>query len=532
MSKYLTKKDALKEFIACGKNPVYFISTYCTITHPQRQRIPFKLWDFQQQLIKDFNDYPQNIILKSRQLGVSWVSAAYAVWLMMFHREKNIMVVATKFESAANLVKKVKMMIKSLPPWYTEKDKGLAYIINDNETKFTLSNGSEIKAASTSADVGRSEALSLLIIDEAAHIENMDELWSAMGPTLSTGGRCIALSSPNGVSNWFYKQYTLAEKGENKFHPIKLTWEVHPERNKEWEIQTRKTYSVKEFEQEYNASFLASGDTVIDSNNLARIHQTVKNPLLKTGFDRNLWVWEHFSPEKSYALIADVARGDGQDFSGFHIFNVETMNQAVEYKAKLPIDLYSKMLFDIGKEYGNCMIVVENNMLGYEVCMKLIKMGYENVYYQEKGTHNYVAPHDARNAENVVPGFTTSLTNRQLMISKMEEFIRKGFIIINSSRTYEELETFIWNRGKPEAAKGKNDDLIIPMAIGCWIRDIVIKESIRTLQYKKTFLRSIKHNQTTLNVSVPGMSSYRRDNNSVRPDIQQQYRTFSWVIKS
>src|SRR4051812_41657780 len=105
MSKYLSKRDAIKEFIACGKDPSYFISTYCLLSHPQLQQIPFKLWDFQKELIEDFNNYPQNIILKSRQLGVSWVSAAYATWLMMFHREKNILAVATRLDTAKNILK-------------------------------------------------------------------------------------------------------------------------------------------------------------------------------------------------------------------------------------------------------------------------------------------------------------------------------------------------------------------------------------------------------------------------------------------
>ena len=138
------------------------------------------------------------VILKARQLGISTITAAYCVWLMLFHRDKNVLVIATKFATAANLVKKVKNIMKNLPPWLQ-----VATISIDNRTSFELSNGSQIKAASTSGDAGRSEALSLLVIDEAAHVDGLKELWTGLYPTLSTGGRCIALSTPNGVGNWF-----------------------------------------------------------------------------------------------------------------------------------------------------------------------------------------------------------------------------------------------------------------------------------------------------------------------------------------
>jgi hypothetical protein len=128
----------------------------------------------------------------------------------------------------ANLVKKVKAMIKNVPPWFDQ----LATIAIDNRSSFVLNNGSEIKASSTSADAGRSEALSLLVIDEAAHIEGFDDLWTALQPTMAAGGRCIALSSPNGVGNWFHKTYVSADSGENDFHPTRFIGRLHPERDR------------------------------------------------------------------------------------------------------------------------------------------------------------------------------------------------------------------------------------------------------------------------------------------------------------
>ena len=113
----LTKKEITKEILKCGKDPVYFINNYAKISHPMHGLIPFKLYDYQADLVEYFNDYRFNLILKARQLGISTITAAYIAWIMMFHRDKNILVIATKFGTAANLVKKVKHMIKNLPDW-------------------------------------------------------------------------------------------------------------------------------------------------------------------------------------------------------------------------------------------------------------------------------------------------------------------------------------------------------------------------------------------------------------------------------
>ena len=159
MAHQLSKKEAIKEIVRCGKDPSYFINNYTKISHPIEGLISFKTYPYQDELLKDFNDYRFNVILKARQLGISTISAAYIVWLMLFHRDKNVLVIATKFQTAANLVKKVKNIMQNLPPWIR-----IAEIKIDNRTSFVLTNGSEVKAASTSGDAGRSEALSLLVV--------------------------------------------------------------------------------------------------------------------------------------------------------------------------------------------------------------------------------------------------------------------------------------------------------------------------------------------------------------------------------
>ena len=528
MSQYLSKKDLVKEIVKCGKDPVYFIDNYCKIAHPQRGQIPFKTWDFQQELLHKFNDYRNNVILKSRQMGISTISAAYVSWMMLFHRDKNILVIATKFSTAANLVKKVKAMIKMLPPWFDQ----LAQIAIDNRSSFVLNNGSEIKASSTSADAGRSEALSLLVIDEAAHIEGFDDLWTALQPTMAAGGRCIALSSPNGVGNWFHKTYVSAENGENDFHPTRLHWTLHPERDEKWFEETTRNLSRRRVAQEYECNFNASGETVIHADNLSKIEQLCCEPKHQTGFDRNFWIWQEREVDAKYLLVGDVARGDGNDYSVFHVFKTDTMEQVAEYRGKPTTDLFARILFDAGKEYGDAMLIVENNNIGFSVLEKLIDAGYPNIYYSTKGTHEYVEQYRAESISNAIPGFTTSQKTRPLIVAKLEEFIRNDLITLNSSRSFQELKTFVWKNGRPEAQRGYNDDLVMSLAIGCWVRDTVLEENTRDLKYKRAFLNSMITTTTKLNTTIPGMYGYKKSESFDKiKEAQNVYKDFGWLIK-
>ena len=244
MSFQLDKKQRVQEILKCGKDPSYFLNNYARISHPLHGLILFNTYDFQDSLIKDFNDYRFNVILKARQLGISTITAGYIVWMMLFHRDKAILVMATKFATAGNLVKKVKNIMRNIPDWLK-----IAEISVDNRTSFELSNGYSIKAASTSGDAGRSEALSLLVLDEAAHIEGLEELWTGLYPTLSTGGRCIALSTPNGVGNWFHKTCTEAESGTNNFNITTLPWDVHPDRDAGWYQKETRNMSKRQIAQ-------------------------------------------------------------------------------------------------------------------------------------------------------------------------------------------------------------------------------------------------------------------------------------------
>jgi len=527
MTFQLDKKQKVKEILKCGKDPAYFLKTYARISHPMHGLILFDTYDFQDHLLQDFNDYRFNVILKARQLGISTITAGYIVWMMLFHRDKAILVMATKFATAGNLVKKVKGIMRNLPDWLK-----IATIDVDNRTSFELSNGSSIKAASTSGDAGRSEALSLLVLDEAAHIEGLEELWTGLYPTLSTGGRCIALSTPNGVGNWFHKTCTDSESGANNFNLTTLAWDVHPDRDEEWYKKETKNMSKRQIAQELMCNFNTSGETIIDPDDMEWLLSNVKEPKYRTGFDRNFWIWEEYDPSCNYLMSVDVSRGDGADFSTFHLIKLETLEIVGEYQGKATPDMFANMLNQVGREFGSAMMVVENNNIGYTVLDKLTEYAYPNLYYSIKSTHEYVEQHIGEHHTSAVPGFSTTMKTRPLIVAKLEEFIRNKLIKIYSSRTVNEFKTFIWRSGRPQAMKGYNDDLIMALAIACWVRDTALQANSRDLNYQKAFIDAIYTVKTTMNTQIKGQDGYKAGTvTDIMSEAKSYWDEYKWIIK-
>tara|TARA_R100001440_G_scaffold27017_2_gene44468 strand:- start:1848 stop:3425 length:1578 start_codon:yes stop_codon:yes gene_type:complete len=522
----LTKNEIVKELVKCGKDPQYFIDNYCKISHPMHGQIPFKTYDYQKEMLKNFNDYRFNVILKARQLGISTISAAYVAWFMLFHREKNVLVIATKLSTATNLVKKVKMIFRNLPQWML-----IAKISVDNKQSFELTNGSQVKAGTTSGDAGRSEALSLLIIDEAAFVDGLEELWTGLYPTLSTGGRCIALSTPNGVGNWFHKTYTESENSMNDFFPTKLYWDVHPDRDDEWFEKETRNMSKRQIAQELECSFNASGETVINPEDLQRLHECITDPIYRTGYDRNYWIWEKYEEGIPYLLVADVARGDGADFSCFHVLRIDTMTVVAEYQGKPDLDMYAGILYSAGNEYGSCLLVVENNGIGIAVLEKLKEMNYSKIYYSIKSTHEYVESYLAEGDARAVLGFTTSTKTRPLIVAKLEEYVRNKLINIHSNRVFHELKTFIWHNGKPQAMRSYNDDLVMSLAIACWVRDTALSENERDMAYKKAMLGGLMKSTTTMNTQIKGQKFYNETFYEKHEEEIKKTKEFFWIYK-
>lgn len=459
------KQQQIQEIIRCGKDPTYFFNNYVKIQHPTKGTIPFKTFSFQDDCVKEFIDHRFTIIVKGRQLGLSTLVAAYAVWLALFKKDKNILIIATKLQIAQNFIKKTKTIINSLPSWLV-----LPTVTVNNKQLIEFSHGSTIKAIPTSEDAGRSEALSLLIVDEAAFVRDFDMLWTGLYPTVSTGGRAIVLSTPNGVGGQYYKLYKDAEAGLNEFKAIKLNWDVHPERDQAWFDKETRNMTARQISQELLCDFASSGETFLGDDELKWIYNSISNPVERKGLDRNVWIWKYPLTEHKYLISADVARGDGKDFSTFHVIDISTGEVVAEYRGKIAPDRFGDLLFEYGMMYNKALLCPENNTYGYATIIKLRDLNYPKMYYQ-KSTAVYIGDYVPAGNKDTA-GFNTSGKTRGLILTKLEELIRNKQIITYSSRFYDELKTFVWNDNRASAMKGENDDLVMSLAIGAWLYDV------------------------------------------------------------
>jgi len=489
------KKVIRQEYLKCASDPVHFMRKYCFIQHPQRGRIQFNLFPFQEKVLTLFQDNPYSLILKSRQLGMSTLSAGYSLWLMLFHKDKNILCIATKQETAKNMVTKVKFMYENLPSWLK------ITADENNKLNLRLRNGSQIKATSAASDAGRSEAVSLLIIDEAAFIENIGEIWASAQQTLATGGGCIALSTPYGTGNWFHQTWVRAENKENDFLPIKLPWFVHPERDQAWrDRQDELLGDPRMAAQECDCDFSTSGDVVFYPEYMEYYEKTfIKEPLERRGADRNLWIWEPCDYSRNYMVVADVARGDGKDHSAFHIIDIENNVQVGEYKGQLGTKEYGHLLVGIATEYNEALLVIENNSIGWSTIQTVIDRGYQNLYYSPKSgevrADSYFDQY--MDTSKMVAGFTMSSRVRPMVVGKFQEYIGDKGVTFYSKRLLEEMRTFIWRNGRPEAQSGYNDDLVMSFGVAMYMRDTAFRFKQHGVDLTKSMLNGISTNKTT-----------------------------------
>ena len=483
-----------QEYLKCAKDPIHFMRKYCYIQHPQRGRIQFNLYPFQEKVLTLFQNNDYSAILKSRQLGISTLVSGYGLWLMTFHKDKNILTLATTQTTARNLVTKVQFMWENLPSWLKVDS------AENNKLSLRLVNGSKIQAKSSNADAARSEAVSLLIIDEAAFIDNIAETWASAQQTLATGGGAIVLSTPYGTGNWFHQTWVKAESGENDFLPVKLPWYVHPERDQTWrDAQDALLGDPRLAAQECDCDFSTSGDIVFYNEYLEYYEKThIKDPLERRGADQNLWVWESADYSRDYMVVADVARGDGKDFSTFHVIDIENSVQVAEYKGQIGTKEFGHLLVGIAAEYNNAMLVIENANIGWATIQVAIDRQYANLYYSQRSGEATVDSYfdTYQDHSKMVAGFTMSSKTRPMVIGKFQEYISDRSVTIHSKRLVEEMKVFIWKNGRAEAQTGYNDDLVMAFGIALYVRDTALKFRQRGIDLTKQTLNNISVNRT------------------------------------
>ncbi len=487
-------KDETKR---CMEDPIYFMKKYVKIQHPNRGTIPFDLYPFQENALNKFHLDRFLLILKSRQMGITTLVAAYSLWLTLFNSDKSILIISIKQEVSKEIITKVRFANEHLPNWLKEKE------TTNNHMSLKFENGSQVSATSSAKDAGRSKALSLLIVDEAAFIDEAESIWTSAFSTLSTGGRAIILSTPNGVGNWFHKMWVNGEKKKNEFQTLKLPWNLHPERNQSWRDEQTKQLGTKGASQECDCDFLSSGTNVVDLMILKEYEENKEMiyDRIESMRGEEWWIFKQPEEGHQYIVCADPARGDGLDYSAAHILDVDTLEQMAEYHGQLSTKDFGNELVFMATKYNDALLIVEYTGIGVAVLQQIVDREYKNTFYSSLDLkvvdihRQFTNRHNAED-KKLKPGFSTTSSTRPIIISKLELYFRERVITIHSVRLIEELKTFIWENGKAQAAENYNDDLVMALAIGLWVRDTALRLRSDGILLSKTMLDNIHVNKS------------------------------------
>lgn len=326
--------------------------------------------------------------------------------------------------------------------------------INHNSTVEFI-NGSFIESIPTSEEAGRSESLSLLVIDEAAIVRWASTIWAAAAPAISTGGSAILNSTPYGISGFYHSKWVESiTDSDSPFHPIRLYWKMHPERDQKWYDTMSKALGPRRTAQEIDGDFLSSGSTVFDLTDIKAIEDTLSEyPVIETRFNGQLRIMDKPKQDVRYFIGADVATGRSNDYSAFTLGDSNGEEAAV-FKGRIPVEKYAKILGNLGKEFNWATIAPETNDIGLAVTTLLQTEGYPQLYYHKKLLKK---KGKSRPEVEQYPGWITTSKNRSLIIDGLEEDIRKDNITIKDPFFVQEAYTFIYDSiGRP-VAMGKHN---------------------------------------------------------------------------
>jgi len=251
--------------------------------------------------------------------------------------------------------------------------------------------------------------------------------------------------------------------------------------------------------------------------------------------DKNLWIWDYPDYSKEYIVVADVARGDGSDYSATQVFEIESLDQVAEYKGQLSTTDYGNFLIELATKYNDALLIVENNNVGWATLQTIIDRGYKNLFYQSKDLqyvdteHHMESNRYASRDRNMIPGFTTSKKTRPLVVAKMEEYTREKMINIRSSRLIEELFVFIYHNSRAEAMAGYNDDLVMSFGIALWIRDTALRLKTENDDYQRQMLGSFLNNNNGYDEGF-GKSQIKPKDNPWEIEIEGKKESLNWLL--
>ena len=458
-------EEQVKEFIKCSKNPGYFIENYVKIVSIDEGLIPFKLYDFQKEMIGTFHNNRFTICKLPRQSGKSTVLIAYLVHYLIFNETISVAILANKAQTARDLLGRFQLAYEHLPEWLQQG------VLNWNKGSLELENGSKILASSTSASAVRGGSYNLIFLDEFAFVPSniAEQFFSSVYPTITAGqtSKVIIVSTPHGM-NMFYKLWQDAVSERNTFVPIDVHWTEVPGRDEAWKEQTIQNTSEQQFLQEFECSFLGSIDTLISPTKL-QVIPTIDPIESHAGLD----IYERPTNNHNYCITVDVARGGSHDYSAFVILDIGEVPYKLVAKYRnneiKPLAL-PELVHRVATSYNNAQVLVEVNDIGGQIADALhYDLEYENIIMtQMRGRLGQVVGSGFGDKATDL-GVRTTKAVKKIGCSNLKQMIEGDKLIINDFDIIVELSNFVSKGSSFEAEDGATDDLVMCLVLYSWL---------------------------------------------------------------
>jgi hypothetical protein len=463
-----TQQQAL-EYAKCSRDPVYFAENYIKIVNVDQGLMPFKMWNFQKDMIRVYHENRFSITKCPRQVGKTTTSVAYLLWLTIFSDQQNVAVLANKGSLARDILAKYQLAYENLPMWLQQG------IITWNKGSVELENGSKIMAASTSSSAVRGGSFNCVFLDEFAFVPTniADEFFNSVYPVISSGKttKIIIVSTPNGM-NLFYKLWMDAIARKNGYKTFEIHWSMVPGRDEEWKKETIRNTSEEQFRQEFECEFLGSSNTLISGQKLQQlvyhdpeyVHDKVKiyeQPIKADGEN----VKDHL-----YAICVDVSEGKNLDCSAFSVFDISSVpykQVATYHSSSISPVLFPTIIYNAARMYNDAYVLVEINNTPQVADTLHMELEYENLWKVFTGNKK-PQQLSAGFARGVQLGLKMSPQVKRIGCSNLKMLIEGDKLLISDFDTYSELTTFVAQKNTFMAEEGANDDLVMTMVIFAW----------------------------------------------------------------
>jgi hypothetical protein len=458
-------EEQILEFLRCKEDPIYFANNYVKIVSLDEGLVQFKPYDFQEKLINNFHRYRFNICKMPRQTGKSTTVIAYLLYYLIFNDSVNIGILANKAATARELLGRLATAYENLPKWMQQG------VISWNKGSIELENGSKILAASTSASAVRGMSFNIIFLDEFAFVPNhiADSFFASVYPTITSGKstKVIIVSTPHGM-NHFYRMWHDAERDRNEYVTTDVHWSEVPGRDEKWKAQTIANTSEQQFKVEFECEFLGSLDTLISVTKLKTL--VYEDPLRR---DKGLDVYVNPIKDHNYMVTVDVARGIGNDYSTFIVFDITNFpyRQVAKYKNnEIKPMLFPSIIDQIAKVYNHAWVLIEVNDIGDQVANILhFDLEYDNVLMcSMRGRAGQLVGSGFSGKKSQLGVRMTSAV-KKLGCSNLKTLIEDDKLVINDYDIISELTTFIQKHNSFEAEEGCNDDLAMCLVIFSWL---------------------------------------------------------------